>query len=101
MIIIFIMIIVFWQLMLEFKVELVMVVFFKNSEMYFALEINPWRFPLTENNDESEPHSSSVPFVFFADDAFQLSSYCMKPYGRKYMTMRSEYLIIVYLENIY
>ena len=73
---------------------------FKNSEMYFALEINPWRFPLTENNDESEPHSSSVPFVFFADDAFQLSSYCMKPYGRKYMTMHSEYLIIVYLENI-
>ena len=41
MIIIFIMIIVFWQLMLEFKVELVMVVFFKNSEMYFALEIIP------------------------------------------------------------
>ena len=64
---------------------------FKNSAMYFALENNklnlpdPCRLPLTEN-DESDPRSSSVPFVFVADDAFQLTSYCMKPYGRKNMT---------------
>ena len=55
----------------------------KNSAMYFALENNklnlpdPCRLPLTQN-DESDPHSSSVPFVFSADDAFQLTSYCMK-----------------------
>ena len=54
---------------------------FKNSEMYFALENNKFsllescRLPLTED-----------PFVFVADDAFQLTSYCMKPYGRKNMT---------------
>ena len=59
--------------------------------MYFALESNkpnlpdPCRLPLTEN-DESDPHSSSVPFIFVADDAFQLTSYCMKPYNRKNMT---------------
>ena len=64
---------------------------FKNSAMYFALEndkfniSDPRRLPLTEN-DENDPHSSSVPFVFVADDAFQLTSYCMKPYGRKNMT---------------
>ena len=64
---------------------------FKNSAMYFALEnnklnlLNPCRLPLTEN-DESDPRSSSVQFVFVADDAFQLTSYCMKPYGRKNMT---------------
>ena len=63
---------------------------FKNSEMYFALENNKFsllescRLPLTED-DESDSHSSSVPFVFVADDAFQLTSYCMKPYGRKNM----------------
>ena len=64
---------------------------FKNSAIYFALEINklnlpdPCRLPLTEN-DESEPHSSSVLFVFVADDAFKLMSYCMKLYRRKNMT---------------
>ena len=64
---------------------------FKNYAMYFALENNklnlldPCRLPLTEN-DESDPHSSSVQSVFAADDAFQLTSYCMKPYGRKNMT---------------
>ena len=63
---------------------------FKNSEMYFALENNKFsllescRLPLTED-DESDSHSSSVPFVFVADDAFHLTSYCMKPYGRKNM----------------
>ena len=63
---------------------------FKNSEMYFALENNKFsllescRLPLTED-DENDSHSSSVPFVFVADDAFQLTSYCMKPYGRKNM----------------
>ena len=57
---------------------------FKNSGMYFALENNklnlpdPCRLPLTEN-DESDPNSSSVPFVFVTDDAFQLTRYCMKP----------------------
>ena len=59
--------------------------------MYFALKNSklnlpdPCRLPLTEN-DESDPHSSPVSFVFVADDAFQLTSYCMKPYGRKKMT---------------
>ena len=73
---------------------------FKNSAMYFALENNklnlpnPCRLPLTEN-DENDPHRSPVPFVFVADDSFQLRSYYMKPYGRKTMTVRSEYLIIV------
>ena len=38
--------------------------------------------PLIEN-DESDPSSSSVPFVFVADNAFQLTGYCMKPYRRK------------------
>ena len=52
---------------------------FKNSEMCFALENNKFnllescRLPLTED-DESDSHSSSVPFVFVADDAFQLTS---------------------------
>ena len=64
---------------------------FKNSEMCFALENNKFnllescRLPLTED-DESDSHSSSVPFVFVADDAFQLTSYFLKPYGRKNMT---------------
>ena len=64
---------------------------FKNSAMYFALEnnklnlLNPCKLPLT-GNDESDPHSSSVPFVFVADDAFQLTSYYMKPFGRKNVT---------------
>ena len=64
---------------------------FKNSAMYFALENNkfnfpdPCRLPLIEN-DKSDPDSSSVPFVFVADNAFQLTSYCMKPFGRKTMT---------------
>ena len=59
----------------------------KNSAMYFALENNelslqdPCRLPLTEN-DESDLNSSSVPFVFVADDGFQLTSCCMKPYRR-------------------
>ena len=64
---------------------------FKNFAMYFASENNKLnlydscRLPLTEN-DESDPHSSSVSFVFVADDPFQLTSYYMKPYGRKIMT---------------
>ena len=64
---------------------------FKNSAMYFALENNklnlpdPCRLSLTVN-DESDPNRSSVPCVFAADDVFQLTSYCMKPYGRKNMT---------------
>ena len=64
---------------------------FKNSTMYFALKNNklnwldPCRLLLTEN-DEIDQHSSSVLFVFVADDAFQLTSYCMKPYVRKNMT---------------
>ena len=45
---------------------------------------NPSSLPLTEN-DESDPHISSVPFVFVADDASQLTSYCRKPYGGKNM----------------
>ena len=59
--------------------------------MYFALENrklnlpDPCRLPLTEN-DESDSHSSSVLFVFVADDAFQLTSYCMKRFGGKNMT---------------
>ena len=53
---------------------------FRNSAMFFALENNkfnlpdPCRLPLKEK-DESNPHNSSVPFVFVADDAFQLTSY--------------------------
>ena len=64
---------------------------FKNSAMHFALENNklnlrdPCRLPLTKY-DESDPHSSSALSVFIVDDAFQLTSYCTKPFGRKNMT---------------
>ena len=65
------MIIVFWQVVLEFKVELVMVIFPESCNVYVLenKKINlpdPCRLPLTEN-DESEPHSSSDQFVFVAD----------------------------------
>ena len=59
--------------------------------MYFALENDklnlpdPCRLLLTES-DESDPHNNSVSFVFVAVDAFQLTSYCIKPYGRQNMT---------------
>ena len=61
---------------------------FKNFAMYFVSENNklnlpdPCRLPQTEN-DESDPQSNSNQFVFVADDAFQLTSYCMKLYSRK------------------
>ena len=64
---------------------------FKNSAMHFALGNNKFnlhnrcRLRLAGNN-ESDPHSSSVPFVFVTDDAFQLTSYCMEPDGRKNLT---------------
>ena len=64
---------------------------FKNSTMHFALRNNKFnlhnrcRLRLAENN-KSDSHSSSVPFVFVTDDAFQLTSYCMKPNGRQNLT---------------
>ena len=73
---------------------------FKNSAMYFGSENNKLNLPdpcklLQKENDESDPHSSSVPFVFVADVAFHLKSYCMKPDGRKKMTICSEYLSFI------
>ena len=67
---------------------------FKNSAMYLALErkiLNipePSPLPLTPDADidTSQSQTESLPFVFVGDDAFQLTTYCMKPYGRKNMT---------------
>ena len=86
------MVIVFWQLMLEVKIELVMVVcsrilkcisVLKNNKLNLP---NPCRLLLTENYESDPLHSGSVPFVFVADDAFQLTRHCMKHYGRKNIT---------------
>ena len=60
---------------------------FKNSAMENNTLKLPPPSPLPLLNDDfynTEEHTL-LPFVFFCHYAFQLTKYCMKPYGRKNM----------------
>ena len=65
---------------------------FKNSALYRALENNtlqlpsPRPLPLLNDSFYNYQDDTPLPFVFVGDDAFQLTKYCMKPYGRKNIT---------------
>ena len=59
--------------------------------MYYAMENNtlklpsPHPLPLLNDDFYSTEERTPLPFIFVGDDAFKLTKYCMKPYGRKNM----------------
>ena len=63
----------------------------KHSAIYPAIKNNtlnlpePQMLPIPEDYPLLEPQEK-IPFVFVADDAFQLEHFCMKPYSLKNLT---------------
>ena len=59
--------------------------------MYYTMENNtlklppPRPLPLLKDDFYNTEERTPVPFAFVGDDAFQLTKYCMKPYGGKNM----------------